>query len=60
MTLKKVAGGGIQACKIAAASLTASQERSRESLAEIERNRPLRISVKQMEVANHGVVSRQV
>ena len=53
MPLKKVAGGGIQACKIAAAGFTSSQERSRESLAEIERNGPLRISVKQMEVANY-------
>ena len=49
--LKKVSGSGIKACKIAASSFTPSQERSGEGMAEVGRNRPLRISMKQVEVA---------
>ena len=58
--LKKVSGSGIQACKVAASSFTPSQERSGEGMAEVGRNRPLRISMKQVEVAYYGVVSRKV
>ena len=58
--LKEVSGSGIKACKIATSSFTPSQERSGEGVAEVGRKRPLRIRMKQVEVAYYGIVSRKV
>ena len=58
--LEKISGSSIEARKIAASSLTPSQERGGEGLSQVGRNRSLRIGMQQVEVAYYRVLSRKV
>ena len=58
--LEEISGSRVETRKIAASRFAPSEERGGKGLAQVGRNRPIRIGMQQVEVANYRVLSRKV